>query len=368
MKFFWMIFFSMNCAYASTEKFRICLTGSTEKSIPGYGDAFVNGAKFALKKLPSSLSEKIDLVVDFYESTPLAAAEKVKALRDKNCSSIIGFSTGNDLIAANEELKKSPIFTISIYGDPHKSLEGLNYLKILQPPPTTLLKHLLKNAPTKIQKKSKILVITTSDRSEMVGYKKSFTDITSGLNISANYVDILESEQNIAAVEAELKKESNYDFVVLFTRSSLAAKITDLLPREGDKLKATILGTKYFGTAELPAYLKFVSNKNITAYMSRQNTFDTKNKEIKQFQQDYQTEYSTPPMLISLDTFNVVNYLALSIGKIKSFSSQAIIDFFNKSKQTFIGVGGIKARPLKDLKHTHLYLIEITKDGYRTLE
>lgn len=340
---------------------KVCLTGATEKSIPHYGDAFYQGALLAYEKLPKKFQQKMEVVTDHYDPKPLAAFHKVKDLLLKKCSVIVGFSTGNDLLAANMQIKKTPILSISIYGDPHPELQKTGSIITLQPGPEELLGHTLSNS--NVTKGSSALVVTAIDRSEMKSYLEVFKALGPNKFSKIDYLEVLESDQKISHVEEVLKK-NKYDYLVLLTRSSIGAQITDLIKDRNFK----ILGTKYFGSAELPAYLNFLNNKNITAYFSRQNQLDLRDKRINQFYSEFRERFQRPPMVISMESYNIINYLTMVLDSVESYSPDDVLRAVNSSPKSFRGIGGIEAKPLRDLVHKGRYFMRITSSGYEVVK
>lgn len=357
------VFFSISIqSWANDYKvLKVCLTGATEKTIPHYGDAFYQGALLAYEKLPKNLQQKIEIVTDYYDPKPLAAFHKVKDLLLKRCSVIVGFSTGNDLLAANMQIEKTPILVISIYGDPHPDLKKSKSIITLQPGPEELLGHTLNNA--EIAKGASALVVTAVDRSEMKYYQDVFKRLGQSRFSKVDYVDVLESDQKISHVE-DILRNNSYEYLVLLTRSSLAAQITDRT--KGRDVK--VLGTKYFGSAELPAYLNFLSNKNISAYFSRQNQLDLKDEKIREFYSGFEKRFKKSPMIISMESFNIINYLTLFLDLTDSYSPDEVIRAVNSSEKSFFGIGGVEANPLKNLKHTGRYFLKVTSSGYEVVK
>ena len=151
--FFSLILISTN-VIANDKTLKICLTGSIEKAIPQYGEAFYNGAKLAVNERSENNKKRVELIYSPHDTTPLAPVSKLNELRNSNCDAIVGFSTGNDLISIEESLKNNPIFTLSIYGDPQSRFDKTNYLRTMQPSSQELVDHLL--SKVKIKKNSKI--------------------------------------------------------------------------------------------------------------------------------------------------------------------------------------------------------------------
>lgn len=363
-----VFFLFFNNLSANDQVLKICLTGSTEKTIPNYGEAFVNGARLAISELEGSVRNKVELSVHYYDVTPLAPLNELQKMRDESCDAIIGFSTGNDLLAIEDDLAKKPILSLSIYGDPLARYESTNYLRTAQPNAEVLLTHLLNNLPKKIKKNHRVLVVTASDRSEMLEYKKAVIPLLAKNTKNVTHVTVMEQTHDISELKNIFSKDKKWDFLVLFTRSLIAAKITDEIWSEKFIARPVILGTKYFGSSELPAYLNFLKNKNIEAYFSRQNCMCNKSKEFIGFVKKYESTFSKSPMLISADTYDFVRFLSLTINKIEKLNSQSLLKYYESSIETFIGVGTINIRPHLRIQSKRNFLMKVTGLGYENIE
>lgn len=353
---------------ANDHTLKLCLTGSTEKTIPNYGEAFWNGAVLAKEELEDHIKKKIELELHYYDVTPLAALNGLKSMRKAGCDAIIGFSTGNDLIAVEEELARDPILTLSIYGDPLERFKSTKHLRTIQPSATALLTHLFNDLPHKIHEKSKVLVITASDRSEMVEYQKSVEPILSKLTKNTTYSSVIEQTQDISEFQKIFNQNQEWDFVILFTRSLIAARIVDKFSANGLNKKPIYLGTKYFGTSELPAFFNFLKNKNVEAYFSRQNCSCDSSKEYLSFQERYEKQFKKKPMLISVDTFDAVKFLSKSAESLKRIGPDSVINFFNGYNSRFRGVGTMAVEPGFQVKAEDKYLIKVTNKGYENIK
>jgi hypothetical protein len=348
-------------AKAEISKLKICLTGSTEKALPQYGEAFVNGAKLAISELSIEFQNKVNIETHFYENSTLGAVKKLDEMRASNCHAIIGFSSGNDLLAIEDNLRKSPILTISIYGDPSISFLGTNFLRTMQPSPRELVTHLFKKIKTKIKKNSKVLIVTATDRIEMNDYKHEYLRKISPITKNITSINLLDQDNNFEKLN-KIKGESNdFDILILLTRSLIAAELTDIFNNNKPKL---ILGTKYFGSIELPAYFNFLKNKSVEAYFARQNCTCDLSQDYLRFKRNYFNYFKTPPMAISSDAYDAIKFLSGHLYS-KDFTTESMINFANNLKKPFKGISSFSVKPKFKVNYTKRFIIQITKDGYR---
>jgi hypothetical protein len=339
------------------EEFKTCLSGSTEKMIPAYGEAFIKGASL-LKKLKPQEFEKMVIKDYFYENSALAPIQSLKNMKKDNCDIIMGFSTGNDLIAIKDLAERYAIKIISIYGDPSKEISGSKTIITLQPSAQELVKHLMKELGSKL-KNSKVVIVTAIDRVEMLEYQEAYKKLIGEVTSNITEFQILEETQNLQELENFSKLGKKFEYLVLLTRSSLAAKISDLLNKTGHSFQ--ILGTKYFGSSELPAFLNYLENKNINAYISRQNCNCANDSHFLRFKEDYIKEYKTTPMGISYEAYIAMQAIE-SAYKNKKFTAQEITTFLKNHVQGEIGPV-IFGRDLSPIRKKN-YVIKITKEGY----
>jgi hypothetical protein len=357
------LFFSISeIAYSSDEILKICLTGSIEKALPNYGEAFLNGAKLALSELSDVEKKRVEIVYNPHDTTPLAAIKKLNELRGQNCDAIVGFSTGNDLISIEENLKNSPIFTLSIYGDPQPRFGNTNYLRTMQPSSKELTKHLLSRI--KIKQKSKILMITAIDRSEMTSYREAFLFHLKDKNVQLTQIEVLEQAKDLSSLRKLVKNDRTWDYAILLTRSTIAAESSDIIHQY---TKPTLLGTKYMGSPELPAFYNFLKNKKIKMYFSRQNCTCSKNTEYENVVKRYLTLFGIQPMGISVDTYDAIKFI-FQAKYLNKINPHTVIQFLNSSKANYKGPSSLSVSSGLNLKVTDRFLMMINERGYEEVK
>lgn len=345
---------------ANDIELKICLTGSTEKALPKYGEAFVNGANLAINELSASEKRRVKLAVNYYESNPLAPISKLEELRNESCDAIIGFSTGNDLLSIEESLKKKPLFTLSIYGDPQERFNETSYLRTMQPSAQDLVNHLFTKLPFKIKKDSKVLLITAADRSEMISYKDAYLNKLKESG-SVTQIEVIEQTHDLRQFEDVLRKKIKWDYVVLLTRSLIAAELSDLVYKNSSPI---ILGTKYFGSSDLPAFFNYLKNKKVQAYISRQNCSCDSTLEYQSLRSKYLQTYSVDPMSISIDSYDATKFVLQSL-KTTKLNAEQVLKFLNSSEASFLGVSSLNITEGLNLSSTKRFLIKIDENGYK---
>ncbi len=357
-----ILFFSFS-AFANDQLLKICLTGSTEKAIPKYGEAFVNGAKLAISELKSNDRKRVLLSVNYYESTPLAPLTKLYELQKNDCDAIVGFSTGNDLISIESELRSSPVLTLSLYGDPQDRFIKTNYLRTFQPSAKDLVSFLLKELPFKMKKESNVLFVTAIDRSEMISYRSAYLDALKDKALITN-VEIVEQTHDLRQLKEILENDKKWDYVVLLTRSLIAAEVSDLIYQKSNPI---ILGTKYFGSSDLPAFFDYLKNKNINAFFSRQNCSCDQDKKYLRWSDNYKKNYGAAPMSISLESYDAIKFILGSLG-LTRLNKTSILKYLNSEQLGYEGISSIKIDRDFQISSTKRFLIKIDKNGYSEIK
>lgn len=359
----------------SANELNICLTGTTVKTIPGYGDAFYNGALLAKKEsYPINKKIKVNILKYFYDRTPLAPLKKAKEMVKGNCHAIIGFSTGNDLLAVKDYINNVGIFSLSIYGDRSPKLETVPHLLTFQPTQEYFVDKLFLSLSKKVVSKNNYLVVTAVDRTAMNGYQQEFVSHLKKLKKNILLSSVIEKTGDLDNfVQVYKANKHKVDGVILLTRSVLAAKITDYIykDRKGKQLPL-ILGTGYFGSSALPAYLNWVENKNIEAYFVRMNCMKDTDIQFQKFLHNYTLEFPLSrfkhgPMIISSYTYDAVKMIINSIqGKnINDITIQNVRKAIEQS--SYEGITGVKLDKMFRISNKKSFLIKVTKNGYECI-
>ncbi len=353
MKLFFILTFILLFPGSSFAK-KICLTGTTVKLFPKYGEAFYNGAILGAKNTDFTIEKH------YYDRNPEAPIIAYKKMVESGCSIAIGFSTGNDLAAINDISKKYKMPVISIYGDNSKVIENNRFITTIQPPVEYLLGDLLKIMMKKLTKVKKTVVITAVDRHSMLAYKKEYEEVFKRNTVEFESINILERKQDLSKVTSYLKKIKTKVNVILLTRSSLGAKIIDLFSKEKVDINL-ILGTKYMGSSALPAFYNYLNDKTVTAFFSRHNCLCDKDKAYISFMLKYKRAFKEKPMVISGSVFDVVRYIVKSNTK----KGEALIDKLGRT--TMKGITGIEFETEFNKKFTKRFIIKVDKNGYNSI-
>jgi Periplasmic binding protein len=365
MKKFMLAFIMISAStlsVANDEILKVCLTGSIEKAIPKYGESFFNGAKLAMDELTEENSKRVEIVYEPHDTTPLAPLRKLNELRKNGCDAIVGFSTGNDLASIEGSLKKDNVFTLSIYGDPQPHFTKTAYLRTMQPTADSLVQYLFKNL--KLKSNSKILVVTAIDRSEMTAYREAYLKHLKVKNARITHVEVLEQAKDLTQIRNLLKQNSKWDYAVLLTRSGIAAEVSDLLYEHSTPI---LLGTKYMGSSELPAFYNFLKYKKITLYFARQNCTCSSSPDYQKLVNKYVAKFHVPPMAISIDTYDAVSFILKAL-KQKVLTPRSVIDYLSSSQATFNGASTLTVKPGLQLEVRSRFVIKVDESGYKEMK
>ena len=351
---------------------KICLTGSTEGIIPTYGEAFKNGALLAVEEMrDSAKSLQAEVQTHFYEATPLASARATERMIADGCAVLIGYSTMNELLGAQEVARKNPIPILSIYGERDERFKDTPYVMTLQPSATYLVNRFAPylRALVKGAKKRKALILTAVDHQGVLEYKERYQQLLKKWGYKVETLDFLERLFDTEALRRERStKLLDYDVVFLLARSVNAANFTDLLTELGAKPNRPLLvGTKNLGSAQLPALLDRLKHKDVSVYFPRYScTTETRNR-YPEFVARYRKRFEKEPMIISGETYDAVGYVMAAAKKLSNVGNgpigrQELLTALGTVR--FHGITGTRFQPGFQTKYDGHFFIHVTKDGY----
>lgn len=127
------------------------------------------------------------------------------------------------------------------------------------------------------------------------------------------------------------------------------------------------MGTKYFGSSDLPAFYNYLKNKNVEAYISRQNCSCDISKDFQEVRRKYVQLYSVEPMSISFDTYDATRFVLRSL-QIVNLNSDNVLKFLNTKNSDFLGVSSFKVTKGLNVSSSKRYLIKIDHQGYKELK
>lgn len=340
-----MIILFLLISFSAIGQPKICLTGTTVKALPEYGEAFENGAKLAAKD--------ITLEKHFYDRTALGALKATQRMIESKCSAIVGFSTGNDLIAVSDLIKKAQIPVISIYGDDSVKVRENPYIATMQAGSEFLLGALSKQVD--LSKIKNVLIITARDRVSMMNYRDGYRSLLKNRKIKFDEIEVLEETSDLRSLKTAITS-NNYDALVILTRSVLAAKIVDLYKGR----PPLVLGTKYFGSSALPAFLNYLQNKKVNAYFARQNCVCDIDPKYQEFIEKYRKAFKKTPWVVSASAYDAVRFL---VENLKGATKKERI--FKLFAGSYKGISGVKFKEHFKLTPTKAFVIQVDSSGYK---
>ena len=360
-----------NKAYCAP-KIKICLTGTTVKAFPKYGQAFYNASIFAKEQfIAENPSWSVQIERHYYDRTPFGALQATESMIEGGCHAAVGYSTGNDLIVASDYLEKNPMFVMSLYGDGHPKLKKTPFVMTMVPNQDFFTGGLLDRLEEKLPKQNPFLIVTAVDRSGMVSYRDSFMGQLRKRSFSFLSVDVLEKTGNIENfINFYDNHRNEIGGVIILTRSLLAARITDhITSTTNRKERPFLIGTGYFGSSVFPAYLNYLVNKDVSVYVFKQNCLCDHDPNYQGFIRRYARRFGMGPMVISGYAFDAVG---LILKTVKNNSSDRIIVDRAKvirsmEQATFTGITGVEIKPGFRIETNKLFIIKISEVGYNKI-
>jgi hypothetical protein len=353
----------------SAAEYKICLTGTLVKVFPDYGKAMNNGSAINLD------TSKFKLQEHFYDQNPLAPLRAMKEMVTAGCHGIIGFDFTDDLMIIRKLAEENNMLVISLYGDFNGQLEAHPTIRTMQIPTQQSINHLFNFASKSLGVKwQKPFVVTDVDRESMRAYRAALETRLGPGRSTANWVTSLERSFNIDAVKSEFVKQlDRTDVVVLLTRSRDAAAVSDMVYSLRPRNPPVILGTKFFGSATLPAFQNMLKNKSVVSYVTRQSINTDPDPQFQEFLKKYTATYKSVPMDISALANDAIKIFDLAAKKIVKGKSDTVATLRTKMleaarKISYAGVTGVNVAPPLKFTYTKSFIIKIDQSGYNLVE
>ncbi|MBU2710456.1 ABC transporter substrate-binding protein [Zooshikella harenae] len=336
---------------------KLCLTGTSVKTSPAYGEAFINGIKLGLA---AEEENHTTTEVHFFSPSPLGSIKAVEKMITAGCDGIIGFDSANDIIPVRDLFNKHKTPLISLY-TPITTEINRPYIYSMQRPIEDNVKHILNSVFTK-QKFKNILLITSIDKSRMRDYQKAFTQALKARNQPFTDTNITEINPTIENIIPFFEKDNKPDLVVLLTRSSLSAKIVNYIQQNTQKHNTTFIGTVSWGSSKFQPFFDRLKEKEITAYFTRQNTFFDPDPDFQAIIEQYRSTYHKEPMVISLLAYDAARIF-------NRYFAQASHPQRNPfAGINYHGVTGVEFNANGNIAYHKLFTMKVTPDGYRLSE
>ncbi|RDH43593.1 ABC transporter substrate-binding protein [Zooshikella ganghwensis] len=337
---------------------KLCLTGTSVKTSPAYGEAFINGAKLGLMQ---EKDNRTALEVHFFNPSPLESIKATKKMISSDCDGIIGFDSANDIIPVRDLFEKHKIPLISLY-TPITTEINKPYIFSMQRPIVDNVQHILNNL-NRQHTFNNILLITSIDKSRMRDYQKAFKAKLIANKQSFTDISITEINPTIENIIPLFEKEHKPDLVILLTRSSLSAKIVNYIQQNYPKHQTTYIGTVSWGSSKFQPFFDRLKDKSITAYFTRQNTYFDPDPKFQSVIDQYRLTYRKEPMVISLLAYDAARiFNRYFINKTPSSQSNPFTGI------NYLGVTGVEFSTEGNLTYHKLFTMKVTPGGYRLSE
>lgn len=355
---------------------KICLAGTLSKVFPNYGDAFLNGAQMALNQ---SGRNRTDVVLErhLFDQNPLAAAEEFDRMIASGCHIVVGYDFTNDLMLVRKKSLAAKMLIISTYGASNTELDATPNIRTLQVPPKVLARRLINFVGDDLKRNLKeVLLVTTIDWDELVDYRNEAIRLLEAKKTRIHQINLVETTFSLTEVEGFFaKSKARLDAVILFVRSRPAAKIADFLAEKfPDSIRPLILGTKFFGTATLPAFTNMLVNKKVSSYFTHQTSNSDPDARYQEFIKAYREKYKEEPMGLSGLAYDAVsiaiaaNDMGPSGAASTDITSQRNHLLTAAGKVTYRGISGIRVEKGLKFSYTKSFVVRTDENGYHLVE
>lgn len=332
----------------------ICLTGRIVKSLPSYGQSFIDAAHLAVEQ--SQLKRPVTIKSFFYNDRPLAPMSAYQKMLKANCSAIIGFEYLSDLllVAKKQSNKELPIFTS------YASTLGDNQLPrnifIFRPSYRFFAKKMLDFLQNKYGKLGQVLLVTEVSRDSMKKYQQAYIEQLKERHIQYSTFNFLENDKNIVnKLNQSFKDKQSFHFVILLSGAIASAKIANEL----NDHKTVFIGTENYGSSSSQSFYVRLSDKNIKSYFIRNLDLLKPSEKLQTFEKSYKSKYHKKPLLLSAYTYDATRII------LKAIKSSGFVSLNNILNSQYNGVTGAEVNNAKFHRSSDYVILKVSPNGYK---
>lgn len=351
--FFVILLFSLTSQCLGTPL--VCLTGRIVKTLPSYGQSFINAARLAELNYPQQGQLRIKEF--FYDNRPLSPVIAYQNMVNNKCDAIIGYEYLSDLLLVVKFQKNLNIPIFTSYSTTESSRHLPKNIFILSPSYDYLAQKMFNYINQEHPKIDNVLILTERNRDSMDDYEKAYIKIFNQNQVSFKTFEFLEDDPLlISKLEKYLSNKNQFKYVILLSGVIASAKIADYLNNNG---KVVFIGTENFGSSSAESFYTRISNKLINAYFIRNLDFLNPNFLLAKFQNTYQSHFRDKPLLLSAYTYDAMRILLESYSKNHSVATNSIYN------TNYEGITGIDIKNGVFTRSNYFIILKVSPSGYK---
>ena len=331
----------------------LCLTGKIVKSLPTYGESFINAAYLA--KEQNNSNHPVVIKTYYYDNKPLEPIRIYTQMKHDGCSAIIGFEYLSDLLLVIKTQKDTSIPIFTSYASTNQSEELPKNIFIFMPTYNFLAQKMLGFLQNKFGEMHDVLIITEENRIEMQKYKEAYSELLKDRRIKFDTFDFLEDDSQLDKKLSGVLSHKNYKYVFLLSGTIAAAKIADRM----NSPNTIFIGTENYGSSINQSFYIRLNNKNIHSFFIRNLDFLNASNALNNFQTSYEKRYHSKATLLSAYTYDAANILIRSYDKTGSMSVDSILH------NNYHGLTGAHVKNNTFYRSKEFVILSVDKNGYR---
>lgn len=333
---------------------KICLTGRIVKSLPTYGESFVNAVNLAISE--NDIESEIIVEKYFYDNKPLEPLRVYYKMIDADCNAIIGYSYLSDLLLIVKHQKDAAIPIFSPYASSYNLNELPRNIFIFRPGYGYLANKMFEFVQEKKTPIKKVLVATEINRNSMQQYKQAYIDILNAKNIEFDVFDFLETDVNVPQILQNFLKEKGTDYQVALLLSGAVSSA--LIANYLGVSNLILVGTENFGSEYAPSFY-YRRKNNSNTYFIRNLSFLSGERELNTFEKTYCERFADKPTLLSVYAYDATNIMSLALKHEGKLNADAIY------KVSFKGLSGVELKNNRFRQSRKFSILSVHDDGYR---